>query len=272
MGRFDIRTRTGQISAIIQGQSASSFDGDAQAYFDRVTAAGGTLSETEKNAVNTLTVSLKSAGLWTLMQAIYPMVGSSAAACAQNLKSSSFTGTFSSGWTFASTGATPNGTNAFMETNFTPNVHSSLNNAHLSYYSRSQVTGTNGVDIGSTGGSGLEFYMAYNAFGGTYIGMHSAFINVTSLPTTTKMFISSRLTSTEVKVYYAGSLYQTITSASVNLNTYSVYLASLHSSATVYYSSRQCAFASIGDGLTNTQAADFYTAVQTMQTSLSREI
>ena len=84
MGRFDFRTRTGQISAIIQTNAGTSNDADAQAYFDRVTAAGGTLSATEQNAVNTLTVNLKSNGLWTLLKAIYPMVGASAAACAQN--------------------------------------------------------------------------------------------------------------------------------------------------------------------------------------------
>ena len=50
------------------------------------------------------------------MKAIYPMVGASAAACAQNLKSSSFTGTFTSGWTFASSGVTPNGTSAYFNT------------------------------------------------------------------------------------------------------------------------------------------------------------
>ena len=38
------------------------------------------------------------------------------------------------------------------------------------------------------------------------------------------------------------------------------------------YSVRECAFASIGDGLTDTQASDFYTAVQAMQTTLSRQV
>ena len=79
-------------------------DADAQAYINRVYTAGGTLTNTEANAVNQLTIDMKAAGVWTAMKAVYPMVGSSAAACAQNLKSSSFTGTFSSGWTFASTG------------------------------------------------------------------------------------------------------------------------------------------------------------------------
>jgi hypothetical protein len=65
------------------------------------------------------------------MKAIYPMVGASAAACAQNLKSSSFTGTFSSGWTFASTGVTPNGTSAYMDTTFLPSTSFTNNNTHI---------------------------------------------------------------------------------------------------------------------------------------------
>ena len=38
------------------------------------------------------------------------------------------------------------------------------------------------------------------------------------------------------------------------------------------YSAKECAFASIGDGLTDTEAANFYTAVQTFQTTLSRNV
>jgi len=85
MGRFDIRTRAGLLSAIIQGQSASPSDGDAQAFIFRVEAAGGTLTTTEKNSINTLVVRLKAANIWTKLLAVYPMVGASAAACAQNL-------------------------------------------------------------------------------------------------------------------------------------------------------------------------------------------
>jgi hypothetical protein len=39
-----------------------------------------------------------------------------------------------------------------------------------------------------------------------------------------------------------------------------------------YYTDRECAFASIGDGLTDTEAANFYTAVQAYQTTLSRQV
>ena len=71
---------------IIASQLAG-FDADAQAFFDRVTTAGGSLSATEKTAVNQLVLDMKSYSIWSKMKAIYPMVGASSAACAQNLKS-----------------------------------------------------------------------------------------------------------------------------------------------------------------------------------------
>ena len=69
-------------------------DPDAQAFFDRVTAEGGTLSATEKAAVDKLVKQMKIDGTWTPMKAIYPMVGASSAACSRNLKSDDFNGTF----------------------------------------------------------------------------------------------------------------------------------------------------------------------------------
>ena len=39
-----------------------------------------------------------------------------------------------------------------------------------------------------------------------------------------------------------------------------------------YFGNAQCAFASIGSGLTDTEASNFYTAVQAMQTTLSRNV
>ena len=118
---------------IVASQIAS-FDADAVAFFGRVTTAGGSLSATEKAAVNQLVLDLKANSLWTPMKAIYPMVGASAAACAQNLKSASFTGTFTSGWTFASTGVNGNGTSAYFNTTFNPNTQLTFTDSHISLY------------------------------------------------------------------------------------------------------------------------------------------
>jgi len=149
--------------------SQGGFDSDAQAFFDRVDTAGGTLSDTEKAAVNQLVLDMKADGIWSYMKAIYPMVGASAAACAQNLRSSSFTGSFSSGWTFASTGVKGNGTSTFMDTNLSSNTSLSLNDLSLSIYSR---TDSNiGGDIGDknlTGGFSGIFIRLSNTFYGYF--------------------------------------------------------------------------------------------------------
>lgn len=131
------------------------YDADAQAFFDRVTAAGGTLSATEKTAVNQLVLDMKSYSIWTAMKAIYPMVGASAAACAQNLKSSSFTGTFNGGWTFASTGATPNGTTGYMDTGLTPSTELNVNSNGIGFYT-SRANSENKSDVVNMGSFGVS--------------------------------------------------------------------------------------------------------------------
>jgi hypothetical protein len=49
-------------------------------------------------------------------------------------------------------------------------------------------------------------------------------------------------------------------------------LGAIRQPTTTVFSNREQAFASIGDGLTDTQASNFYTAVQAFQTTLSRQV
>jgi hypothetical protein len=250
--------------------SGGGFDADAQAFFDRVTTAGGSLTTTEKNATNQLVLDMKSAGIWTTMKAIYPMVGASAAACAQNLKSSSFTGTFTSGWTFASTGVTPNGSSAYMTTGLIPSVDfTTILSSHLSTYSRTQLRG--GVDIGCTGPGEFGLSADLN-IGAIYayasIGNTSA---NSSTNTSVGFFLANRQSSTNVKAIQNNTTLATTTSSTANTRpTVNVTLGQLFAAG--LYSARQIAFSSIGDGLTDTQASNFYTAVQAFQTTLSRNV
>jgi hypothetical protein len=257
--------------------SFTAFDSDSQAFFDRVTAAGGSLSATEKSAVNTLVVTMKADGTWTPMKAIYPMVGASAAACAQNLKSSSFTGTFTSGWTFASTGVTPNGTSAYMDSNLNPNTAGiSASSMHISNYLR---TNSNGVycDMGGFSGNPADYQVSlysrltdicFNDLGAqlqtrqTYSNTDSIgyYINTRTANNVFKMFKSNTLKATNTN---------TNTATILNRN---IFLGANNEPVVTQFSPRQNAFASIGDGLTDTQASDFYTAVQAFQTTLSRQV
>ena len=259
---------------LIASQIAS-FDADAVAFFGRVTTAGGSLSATEKAAVNTLVVDMKAAGIWSGMKAIYPMVGASAAACAQNLKSSSFTGTFSSGWTFASTGVTPNGTSAYMDTTFNPNTSlTSILSAHLAIYSRTQSR--SGCDVAvNQGGTELTIAADLNLigiYGLSNIG--SQYAGNTSTQTSVGFFLANRQSATNNKIIQGTTTLatQTASSSSTKPNA-NVYVGGQNNSGALNLpTSRQQAFVSIGDGLTDTQAGNFYNAVQAFQTTLSRQV
>jgi len=257
------------------------YDADAQAFFDRVTTAGGTLSTTEKTATNQLVLDMKAAGIWSAMRAVYPMVGASAAACAQNLKSSSFTGTFTSGWTFASTGVTPNGTSAYMNTGFSPTVNLTNYSAHSSVYNRS--TGSNaGFDLGitnSSAGFANEFLLAARR-GGVSISAFYDFTNPTaqiqiSSASGLGFFNNSITSTTSQKLYKNGAVIgsNTLLNATTPSN-YPIYLGAVNNENTgaVEYTTKQYAFMTIGDGLTDTQASNFYTAVQAFQTTLARNV
>jgi hypothetical protein len=242
-------------------------DPDAAAFFARVTAAGGTLSATEQTAVNTLVVQMKADGTWTLMKAIYPMVGASAAACAQNLKSSSFTGTFTSGWTFASTGATPNGSSAYMDCNLNISANLSQNNTHISIYSRTNAGGLFCDIGGNLSLPALNIFPNFN--GDAYFRLNDNGGGTASNTNTLGFFMGNRISSTESRNRINGVL-KIVTANSTGLQNATIFLGKGETNG--FYSIRENAFASIGDGLTDTQATDFYTCVQTFQTTLSRQV
>ena len=258
---------------IIASQIAS-FDADAVAFFGRVTTAGGTLTTTEKAAVNQLVLDLKANSLWTAMQAIYPMVGASAAACAQNLKSSSFTGTFSSGWTFASTGVTPNGTSAYMNTGLNPSVQLSRNDASFGIYSRTNRAGNTSVILGAFNGSATVFgvYMRYSD-NVTYPAINDDSNGSSTTVTSTTGFRQASRNSSSTLNFSVNSTNTTVTFASNGTINYNVYLGALNSAGVALrFDTLEIAFASLGNSLSTTEMSNFYTAVQAFQTTLSRQV
>jgi len=258
---------------IVASQIAS-FDADAVAFFTRVTTAGGTLSTTEKQAVNQLVLDLKANSLWTPMKAIYPMVGASAAACAQNLVSASFTGTFTSGWTFASTGITGNGTSAYFDTNFNQSSNLTPSNNHISLYSRTDINSVV-VDCGITNNVTHSFSQLLLRSGGNATFENGSQKITPSTANSLGLYIGSALTA-GINLYKNGSSISSSTAAQTRtMFNNDIYIAATNESTSnmpFYFSARQFAFASIGDGLTSTEAGNLYTAVQAMQTTLSRNV
>jgi hypothetical protein len=250
-------------------------DADWLAYYNRVIAAGGSLSTTEQNATKTLVADLKSAGIWSAMKAIYPMVGASAAACAQNLKSSSFTGSFSSGWTFASTGVTGNGSSTFMQTAFVLSANLSVNSVHASLYLNTNNVPSVGdpVDLGAFNGVTQALTLNQSSLASLIFGSRNVgnFISTTQA-TRLGFGISSKTSATLTTLYKNGSSVASGNSGGT-LPTIQSYLGALNLSGGQYgVINNTIAFHSLGDGLTDTQSTNLYTAVQTFQTTLSRNV
>lgn len=232
---------------------------------------------TQIRAVSTLVTDLKYAGIWGKMKAIYPFVGGTATTHMYNLKDPRDTNAayrlfFSGGWVHSSTGATPNGTNAYANTYLTPSTTLSLNSTHLSYYSRTDVNLAQ-VEIGNQSSTAyliIEIRTSNNSY---YIVNTNSY-NAVSDGNSAAFYIANRTASNinngfknNIKTY--NSVY-----ASTSLPTNTIYIGAMQnaSNAPQFYTTKECAFASIGDGLTDTESLAYYTAVQKFQTSLGRQV
>ena len=261
----------------------SSLDPDAQAF---ITAAAIT-NPTQQTAINTLVVSLKANGIWSKMKALYPFVGGTASQHKYNLKDprdldAAFRLVFNGGWTHSANGALPNGTNAWANTFLVPRTTLTLNNSHLSHYSRTQETALNGYDMNAYDLATVdsnEFGLTnfYNVIGRKTFTCHkypseaATFIN-----TSTQNFLLGSRTAPNLSKIFVNGIVRGTQSTTVTTLLPNVSLAIGATSRGItppyQFSSRQSAFASIGDGLTDTEAANFYTAVQAFQTTLSRQV
>jgi hypothetical protein len=261
----------------------SSFDPDAQAF---ITAAGIT-NPTQQTAINQLVLDLKSYSIWSSMIAIYPFVGGSATSHMYNLKGGSFTLSFNGGWTHTSTGALPNGTNAYADTGISP--FSTLGSSHnYSVYSR-----TNNTYPGNTIGSyELGGYICgENGFiadlqlllttGGNYIlvrdgvnGNYAQFSNTSTLGYFTVNRNSNTLTAYKNGTSIGSSTFaQALPSTTIALSAAHVYDFDCGTDYYTEFDNKEFAFATLANSsLSSTNIANLNTAVQSFQTTLGRQV
>ena len=252
------------------------YDADAQAF---ITAAVITVL-VQMTAINELTIGLKADSLWTSMKALYPFVGGTATTHKFNLKDprdldAAYRLSFLGGWTHSSTGATPNGTNAYADSFLTPIANLSQNSTHISVYSR--TNSISGVDIGVNVPNALYILSRFSP--GFYHANNSLESNVGLIAPTTSLglFLNNRILSTEMSFWQNGIEQTDSTSPARNstgLSSYKIFLGAYnHTGVTAFvFSNRQQAFASIGSGLSDTDATNFYTRVQAFQTTLGRQV
>lgn len=253
------------------------YDVDAQAFL----TATGITDALIKSAINTLVISAKANGWWTLCRAIYPFVGSTSTTCKYNLKDprdldAAFRLSFVNSPTITSDGVAWNGTSQYADTFFDPSVQLGLDSNHLSYYSRTASVGGSDMGNDNVGVAALGIIIKLSVGGNTFMG---ASCNLTNFGSgeftdanTNGLFIVTR-TSSGIFVFSRngtgvdGALVPS--SAYTNSN---IYIGALNRTGGILYGQRQCAFASIGDTLDSTMQSTMYTDVQAFQTTLGRQV
>ena len=271
-GRWGVRGAT-----LATSPATTGVDADATAFI----AAAGITDTTQQNAINTLVLNFKSYGIWTKMKAIYPMVGGTATAHKFNLKdprdlNAAFRLSFFGGWAHSSTGALPNGSNAVADTFLNPaTVINNVNDGHLSYYSRTNNSGTNQIEMGNRdNNSSFNLVVKF----GTSVctaAINMSDTNTFSNTTSSAGFYHANQNNTANvrKMFKNGAALATQTVAQNVQPSLNVFIGARNfNNSPSFYCSRECAFATIGNGLTDTESANFYTAVQEFQTTLGRQI
>jgi len=250
---------------LARAASGGGVDPDAQAF---ITAAGIT-NPTQQGAINTLVVDLKGYSIWTKFKAIYPIVGGIASSHAVNLKTpGTHNLTFQVGWTHSSTGMTPLST--FANTNLNDNTILTLNSVHISYYSR---TNENVAVIEMGAGLGDGLFIEARTSNVSYYRVHSSALLQHADTDSRAFYLANRTASNVMNAWKNGVKLATSTGASTFKQNYNIYIGALNNGGTASFpTGKQCAFASIGDGLTDTESANFYTAVQAYQTTLGRQV
>ena len=250
-------------------------DADAQLF---ITNAAIT-DRTQQAAIDKLVVDLKGYGIWTKMKALYPFVGGTASQHKFNLRNpldtdAAFRLVFNGGWTHSSTGALPNGVNGWANTWFKSGLnYTSKDNAHYSFYSRTDLAATT-VEIGADADTVQQVLHTRHADGKSYFLLNSGTFPSAVVANSLGFYQANRNTLNTVSGWKNGIKLNEVSSTS-NTNSLTYFSISAYNNfvnAPSLYSAKQAAFASFGDGLTDTEAANYYTAVQTFQTTLSRNV
>lgn len=247
-------------------------------------AEGVALTTGQIDALSAFELELTTAGLINysspasnIIKVLYPYVGGVAAAHKYNFLDprdldAAYRITWSGGMTHDANGITGNGVNGIGETYFIPNVLPQ-DDLHMSAYIRVGANQSTFYDMGAAdaaryftlnAGFSNQYYASLNDneynFGLLALGF-------------TGFFMDRRVSSTSVKFDFNGAVAATgVKSSSGQVSTSASVCGLNYLGAHVNYSNRNYALNSFGLSMSDTQATDYYTAIQNFQTALGRQV
>ncbi len=248
-----------------------SYDTAAQSFF---TAAAIT-DTTQMRAIDNLVIQLKKDSLWNKFLAIYPMVGASATAVKFNLKDprdedAAYRLTFYGSPVFSATGVLFPTTADYADTHLSDSAIGSYYSA-ISYYSTTQNT-ISGYDMGCTDKiypyNELSIYSdaadTSSAADNTEWFGYSPNLNT---PNTIGLFMLSSTDSNVVRYQNGVVAGQSGNGPDKVFTDSTIWIGTTRAGSN---GQKECAFATIGSGLTDAEALTFYNDVKAFEDQLGR--
>ena len=242
------------------------YDADAQRFID----SSGISNNTNKLALYNLAKQLKDSSLWAKFIAIYPMIGGTASTTKWNLKDprdldAAYRLTFNGNPTYTNTGVLFPTTSDFANTHL-KDSELAYNDNSIAYYSRTQNT-VSGYDMGC-----LDYAVPFNEmaiYHATNASDYFGYYKYGYTPASTIGLFMLSATSSDVVWYENGIHTFSKNAAPAEGFTNSPVLIGWAAGA-ASGGMRECAFATIGKGLTDAEALTFSTIVRNFITKTNK--
>lgn len=240
---------------IVTKAASFAYDTDAQALFARHT---NQWNDTQKNAANNFIVGAKSSGVWDTLDVFMLTAGSAGDAqrATRNFKGDVNNGTVTGTGVFNANGWQGNGTSGYIDPAY---VFATANSGSMGCYSLTESQSPN-AEMGSANNNlalrtatDIAAYRINSAAGSTAASTSSL-----------GHFITSRLTSTEQKLYRNGAIVATGSAASATPDTASIRFGGRGGS--VSYSARVLPVFHAGKGMTDAQISSLNSLVTSLLT------
>ena len=182
---------------------------------------------------------------------------------------------FNGGWTHSSNGATANGTNGYADTRLNPLSVFSTNYSSFGVYWRNTFSATQTNIIGCcTDSVTSRFDLGYDNGVSTPFTTNAANNINTGVDTDNRGLLISTRQGINTNKLFRNAILKVNTASTFTANpNRNFYFAARNNASIDYFANNQnIAFGHIGDSLTDTEAANLYTAVQAFQTALSRQV
>jgi|LakMenE18May11ns_1017448.scaffolds.fasta_scaffold9835993_3 hypothetical protein len=250
--------------------------------------ATGITDATIISALNAMDNSLISAGLLPAgtgagkIKVLYPFVGGTAATHKFNFVDPrdldvAFRLVFFGGWVHSANGILGNGGNTYADTFLNPFTELSLTSSHLSIYVINNSNVGTPYDIGNADDAGIAvrptFLISRYSSNLAYFGIADAGYSTNNASLDSRAFWLGSTNGSRTQDFYKNGV---LFASGAGVNAYSdrnLYLGAANAGGTAgFFSDKQFAACSFGEGLSSTEQANYYNSIQTFQTTLGRQV